>query len=101
MPIEQRRELGLDHVAIVRIEQLYPLPEERLIAEFDKYSNLKEIVWTQEEPKPRGLALSSAAYVPYCGSAPTQSESDGACCVQQVPHQLLDRQNCMPVSSKT
>ena len=46
--------LGLDHVAIVRIEQLYPLPEERLIAEFEKYSNLKEIVWTQEEPLNQG-----------------------------------------------
>ena len=52
--LEQRRELGLGHVAIVRIEQLYPLPEERLIAEFEKYSNLKEIVWTQEEPLNQG-----------------------------------------------
>ena len=52
--LEQRRALGLDHVAIVRIEQLYPLPEERLIAEIEKYSNLKEIVWTQEEPLNQG-----------------------------------------------
>ncbi|WP_350583004.1 hypothetical protein, partial [Pseudomonas sp. HY2-MNA-CIBAN-0224] len=36
--LEQRRALGLEHVAIVRIEQLYPLPEERLIAEIEKYS---------------------------------------------------------------
>lgn len=52
--LEQRRALGLDHVAIVRIEQLYPLPEKRLIAEIEKYSNLKEIVWTQEEPLNQG-----------------------------------------------
>ncbi|WP_058367879.1 2-oxoglutarate dehydrogenase E1 component [Psychrobacter sp. ENNN9_III] len=52
--LEQRRALGLEHVAIVRIEQLYPLPEERLIAEIEKYSNLKEIVWTQEEPLNQG-----------------------------------------------
>lgn len=52
--LEQRRELGLTHVAIVRIEQLYPLPEERLISEIEKYSNLKEIVWTQEEPLNQG-----------------------------------------------
>ncbi len=52
--LEQRRALGLDHVAIVRIEQLYPLPETRLIAEIEKYSNLKEIVWTQEEPLNQG-----------------------------------------------
>ncbi len=52
--LEQRRALGLDHVAIVRIEQLYPLPEKRLIAEIEKYNNLKEIVWTQEEPLNQG-----------------------------------------------
>lgn len=52
--LEQRRALGLDHVAIVRIEQLYPLPETRLIAEIEKYSNLAEIVWTQEEPLNQG-----------------------------------------------
>jgi len=52
--LEQRRALGLDHVAIVRVEQLYPLPEARLNAEIAKYSNLKEIVWTQEEPLNQG-----------------------------------------------
>ena len=52
--LEQRRALGLDHVAIVRIEQLYPLPEKRLVAEIEKYSNLEEIVWTQEEPLNQG-----------------------------------------------
>ncbi len=52
--LEQRRALGLDHVAIVRIEQLYPLPETRILAEIKKYSNLKEIVWTQEEPLNQG-----------------------------------------------
>ncbi|WP_201593863.1 2-oxoglutarate dehydrogenase E1 component [Psychrobacter fulvigenes] len=52
--LEQRRALGIEHIAIVRIEQLYPLPEERLIAEIEKYSNLKEIVWAQEEPLNQG-----------------------------------------------
>jgi 2-oxoglutarate dehydrogenase E1 component len=52
--LEQRRALGLDHVAIVRIEQLYPLPETRLVAEIEKYSHLAEIVWTQEEPLNQG-----------------------------------------------
>ena len=52
--LEQRRALGLDHIAIVRIEQVYPLPETRMLAEIKKYSNLKEIVWTQEEPLNQG-----------------------------------------------
>ena len=52
--LEQRRALGLDHIAIVRIEQLYPLPEQRMLDEINKYSNLAEIVWTQEEPLNQG-----------------------------------------------
>ena len=52
--LEQRRALGLDHIAIVRIEQLYPFPEARLNEEISKYDNLAEIVWTQEEPLNQG-----------------------------------------------
>ncbi|MDO4894697.1 2-oxoglutarate dehydrogenase E1 component [Moraxella sp.] len=52
--LEQRRKLGLDHVAIVRIEQLYPFPEERVLAELAKYPNLTEVVWAQEEPHNQG-----------------------------------------------
>ncbi|WFF38728.1 2-oxoglutarate dehydrogenase E1 component [Moraxella nasibovis] len=52
--LDQRRKLGLDHVAIVRIEQLYPLPEARILAEFAKYPNLSEVVWAQEEPLNQG-----------------------------------------------
>ncbi|WP_338412431.1 2-oxoglutarate dehydrogenase E1 component [Psychrobacter raelei] len=52
--LEQRRELGLDHVAIVRIEQLYPLPQQRMVEEVQKYANLEEIVWCQEEPLNQG-----------------------------------------------
>ncbi|UNU74162.1 2-oxoglutarate dehydrogenase E1 component [Moraxella nasovis] len=52
--LEKRCALGLDHVAIVRIEQLYPLPEERIIEELNKYENLQEVVWTQEEPLNQG-----------------------------------------------
>ena len=52
--LEQRREQNLDNVAIIRIEQLYPLPEKRLIAEIEKYDNLEQIVWAQEEPLNQG-----------------------------------------------
>ncbi len=52
--LEKRRELGLENVAIVRIEQLYPLPEARILEEVAKYPNLEGIVWTQEEPRNQG-----------------------------------------------
>ena len=52
--LEQRRELGLENVALVRIEQLYPLPEQRILEEVAKYENLEEILWAQEEPRNQG-----------------------------------------------
>jgi 2-oxoglutarate dehydrogenase E1 component len=39
------------HVAIVRVEQLYPFPAEDLKAVFDLYPAMEEIVWAQEAPK--------------------------------------------------
>lgn len=52
--LEQRRKLGLGDVAIVRVEQLYPFPETRILAELAKYPNLDKVIWTQEEPKNQG-----------------------------------------------
>jgi 2-oxoglutarate dehydrogenase E1 component len=49
-----RRERGLDHIAIVRLEQLYPFPEASFAAELAKYPNATEIVWCQEEPRNQG-----------------------------------------------
>ncbi len=39
------------HVAVVRVEQLYPFPAADLDAMFALYPNLQEIVWAQEGPK--------------------------------------------------
>jgi len=45
----ERAERGLDDVALVRVEQLYPFPARSLTAELARYPNA-EIVWCQEEP---------------------------------------------------
>ncbi|NNM32122.1 MAG: 2-oxoglutarate dehydrogenase E1 component, partial [Gemmatimonadetes bacterium] len=37
-------------VAVARVEALYPFPEEDIQRVADGYSNLEEIIWTQEEP---------------------------------------------------
>jgi 2-oxoglutarate dehydrogenase E1 component len=42
------------HVAIARIEQLYPFPVEEKKAVVDSYPNLGEVVWVQEEPQNMG-----------------------------------------------
>ncbi len=41
-------------VAIVRVEQLYPWPTEDLATIFKKYSQVKEVLWVQEEPRNMG-----------------------------------------------
>ena len=45
---------GRDDVAIVRIEQLAPLPKRRLAATLDRYPNAREFFWVQEEPANQG-----------------------------------------------
>ncbi|WP_110927849.1 2-oxoglutarate dehydrogenase E1 component [Bacillus massiliglaciei] len=39
---------------IISLEELYPFPFEDIKEAFQKYSNVKEIVWVQEEPKNMG-----------------------------------------------
>ncbi|MDI3315498.1 MAG: multifunctional oxoglutarate decarboxylase/oxoglutarate dehydrogenase thiamine pyrophosphate-binding subunit/dihydrolipoyllysine-residue succinyltransferase subunit [Mycobacterium sp.] len=43
-----------DDVAIVRIEQLAPLPRRRLGETLDRYPNVSEYFWVQEEPANQG-----------------------------------------------
>ena len=43
-----------DDVAIVRIEQLAPLPMRRLAETLDRYPNVEEYFWVQEEPANQG-----------------------------------------------
>jgi 2-oxoglutarate dehydrogenase E1 component len=52
--LEQRRLGKLDHVAIIRIEQLYPFPEQRLADVLAQYPQLELVVWCQEEPLNQG-----------------------------------------------
>src|SRR4029450_2534434 len=40
--------------AIVRIEQLYPLPTDQLQALLERYPNARELTWLQEEPSNMG-----------------------------------------------
>ncbi len=52
--LDARAEKNQMDVAIVRLEQLFPLPETEIRAELDRYKNVEEVVWAQEEPRNMG-----------------------------------------------
>jgi 2-oxoglutarate dehydrogenase E1 component len=52
--VKQRDAAKLATTAIVRLEQLYPLPTAELKAVLESYKALKEVFWVQEEPKNSG-----------------------------------------------
>ncbi len=54
--LARRDELGEAgrHVAVVRVEQLYPWPKSTIKAILDRYAKAREVVWLQEEPENMG-----------------------------------------------
>ena len=52
--LTERETLNRTDVALIRIEQLFPLHLEKLQKVIDKYPNVKRYVWAQEEPKNMG-----------------------------------------------
>lgn len=52
--LEARRKADNKAVAIIRIEQLYPFPEDELKTILEPYQHVQDFVWCQEEPKNQG-----------------------------------------------
>ena len=51
---EEREKLEREDVAIVRIEQLFPLPTKEMRNVLKEYKDAKDVVWAQEEPRNMG-----------------------------------------------
>ena len=51
-----RQSRGTDDVAILRMEQLYPLKQADLVAALGVYGNARELFWVQDEPVNMGAA---------------------------------------------
>ena len=52
--LAEREKLDRDNVALVRIEQLFPLPVEQIDTILGKYHKATDVVWAQEEPRNMG-----------------------------------------------
>lgn len=52
--LEEAENRGIDDMAFVRIEQLYPLPKKQIDALLSKYTKATNVIWGQEEPENMG-----------------------------------------------
>jgi 2-oxoglutarate dehydrogenase E1 component len=48
--LEEKEKMAFDNVALVRIEQLYPLPLKQIKQVIKKYNKASRLLWVQEEP---------------------------------------------------
>ncbi|WP_376093486.1 2-oxoglutarate dehydrogenase E1 component [Roseomonas sp. CCTCC AB2023176] len=103
--LQERRDRGIEDVAIVRVEQLYPFPVTSLAAALEPYSEA-EVVWCQEEPENMGawnfvdrriegvlVQLGGAAKRPtYAGRVAAASPATGLAKVHAAQQEALVRQ---------
>ena len=89
--VKARQDNKIDDIGIIRIEQFMPFPWTRLQEELEKFKNVEELVWCQEEPLNGGAwtymhprfetLLAQTSHkdkrVRYAGRAPTGSVATG------------------------
>ncbi|MBB6123513.1 2-oxoglutarate dehydrogenase E1 component [Sphingobium subterraneum] len=79
--IEARDSAGDKGTQIVRIEQLYPFPTEALAVRLKRMTNLKEVIWCQEEPRNNGAWFFVEPYIEealeMAGKAPMRARYAG------------------------
>ncbi len=51
---KRQAEEGIQNTAVVRVEQLFPLPVDRIKAIIAKYPNAEKVLWVQDEPSNMG-----------------------------------------------
>jgi 2-oxoglutarate dehydrogenase E1 component len=88
-----------ERVAIVRLEQFYPFPSEKLQEIFASYKNATEIFWTQEEPQNMGgwtfvesrlrQILPANSKFKYVGRSASASPATGSYAIHELEQKKL------------
>jgi 2-oxoglutarate dehydrogenase E1 component len=91
-------------VAVCRVEQLYPFPEDDVRAVLEGYPRLEEVIWMQEEPRNMGawehLAPQIAQLVGgrwplrYLGRPASSSPAEGSAARHNANQAMLIHQAC-------
>jgi len=98
--LKARRKDNIRDVAVVRIEQLYPFPTDEYEAVLQRYPNLREVVWCQEEPQNQGAwyqirhrlqETAGRRQILYAGRAPAAAPATGISKIHEAEqHALID-----------
>ncbi len=88
--LEARLEREQKNVALIRIEQLYPFPQEELQKALEPFANVTDIIWCQEEPMNQGAwnsnqhrmrealgGVNNDAFLRYAGRSPSSAPAAG------------------------
>jgi len=85
--LEARESLKKEDVVLIRIEQLYPFPEQELQEVLKPWARVKDVIWCQEEPQNQGAwyscqhhfraALDDNQSLHYAGRAPSAAPAAG------------------------
>jgi 2-oxoglutarate dehydrogenase E1 component len=107
--LKGREDSGADHVALVRLEQIYPVPSDELWQALSRYSPMIELVWAQEEPRNmgawrfirelflEGVVLDPGGRVPrYLGRDASAAPSPGSHKVHLLEQEAIVRQALAP-----
>ncbi len=88
-----------NRVAVVRVEQFYPFPAEKLKEVFAEYKNATQIFWTQEEPRNMGgwafveprlrEILPANAALKYVGRTASASPATGSYAIHNLEQEKL------------
>jgi len=96
--LAEREKLNNQHIALVRVEQLYPFPIEQIMAIHAKYSQAKTHIWAQEEPANMGAwnfvyqALSNLMPIKVIARPASGSPATGSGKFHVIRHQkILDK----------
>lgn len=97
--LDQRRKNEQTDVAIIRLEQLYPFPQEECAKVVAQYSHVKDWVWCQEEPQNQGAwycsqhhfwqAIPDGAKLTYAGREASASPAVGYVSVHNQQQKAL------------
>lgn len=99
------RQENAKDIAIARLEQIYPIPTEKLQLVMSRYPNLKEVVWLQEEPETMGAWMFMFPFfrklidgrfpLHYIGRRRNSSPAEGSSSMHKVNQEAMIKQAFM------